>query len=951
MADGATTKTHTVANLAVTAVDPGADTVLGTAAPGADIWVNTWAEFGASRHEVAGGGGGWTADFSIPGDESFEQNTFDIVPGSEGEAHQPDNDEDATNIYWTPGGTISGTVTDSGGSPILGAWLWACPFTGGGSCSGAWTAANGTYTTGLVAAGDYRVQACAPGYVCEYYDDHLAGEDADPVPVSEGVNTPNINFSLRVEGTISGVVKDPDGDPIVGAWLYAGPYTGSGSWVSGQTGPGGAYTIGGLATGDYRVQACATGYVCEYYDNTLDWNAAIPVTVTEGEDTPGINFSLRVEGTMSGTVTDDVGNPISGAQVWAGAYSGPGSYGSATTGADGTYTVGGLATGDYNVQACATGYVCEYYDNTLDWDAATAVPVTEGENTPGINFSLRVEGTISGVVKDPDGDPIEGASLWACLDGPWKGGGFCSWASTHSNGTYTVGGLATGDYRVQACATGYVCEYYDDTLDWNAATPVPVTEGENTPGINFSLRVEGTISGTVTDLGGSPISGASVTACSFEGDFCQSAWTLSNGAYTIGGLATGDYRVQACATGYACEYYNERLPWEDPDTVPVAQGEDIPDIDFSLSVEGTICGTVTDAFGSEVEGAGVSAHHDAYDGAFFQLTSSQEDGSYVITGLPAGSYYVVAGPYPFAPSPPYVSEFYNGVRWPDEATLVEVTPGANICGIDFTLEMSGTISGVVTDVSGNPIEGASVCIDPSDHQPPWWWGMFHCPSTDENGTYSNSGLATGSYIVWAGAGFYATEYYDNVPTYEEATYVPVVEGSDTLNIDFSLSAVDADGDGCTASQEAYGAPAPRPGSTCPSSASCYSDSVSYDFYDVPVPANPDPIANGPRNQAINFGDVIATLFYVPTWQTCATETTCGEAMPANSPACCSDNPNAHGVDYDMDKNGDTVADGRDYDRSPSIAPNPPWEAGPPNGFINMADPIALLAQVGLSCRP
>jgi hypothetical protein len=55
------------------------------------------------------------------------------------------------------------------------------------------------------------------------------------------------------------------------------------------------------------------------------------------------------------------------------------------------------------------------------------------------------------------------------------------------------------------------------------------------------------------------------------------------------------------------------------------------------------------------------------------------------------------------------------------------------------------------------------------------------------------------------------------------------------------------------------------------------------------------------------------------------------------------------VDYDMDKNGDTVADGRDYDRSPGIAPNPPWEAGPPGGFINMADPIALLAQVGLDC--
>ena len=912
MADGATTKTHTVTDLAVTAVNPGADTVSGTAGPGADIWVNTWAEIGASRHEVAGGGGGWTADFSIPGDESFERNTFDIVPGSEGEAHQPDNDEDATNIYWTPGGTISGTVTDSGGSPILGIWVEACPFTGGGSCSGAWTAANGTYTTGLVAAGDYRVEASAPGYVREYYDDHLAWEDADPVPVTEGGDTPGINFGLRVEGTISGTVTDPGGGPIPGASLWACPFTGSGSCQSASTDSNGAYTIRGLATGTYRVEACATGYACEYYDNTLDWNAAIPITATEGADTPGINFSLRVEGTISGVVKDPDGNPIVGASLYAGPYTGSGSWVSGQTGPGGAYTIGGLATGDYRIQACATGYVCEYYDNTLDWNAAIPVTVTEGVDTPGINFSLRVEGTISGTVTDSGGSPILGAWVDAC---PFAAG-FCQSASTESGGTYTIGGLATGDYRVGACAAGHACEYYDDTPDWDAATPVHVTEGDNTPDIDFSLGVEGTISGTVTGPGGTEIGGASVWACPFTGGgWCQWASSTSEGTYTIGSLATGDYNVQACATGYVCEYYDNTLDWSAATAVPVTEGADTPGIDFSLSVEGTICGTVTDAFGSEVEGAGVSAHHDAYDGAFFQLTSSQEDGSYVITGLPAGSYYVVAGPYPFAPSPPYVSEFYNGVRWPDEATLVEVTPGANICGIDFSLEMSGTISGVVSDVSGNPIEGASVCINPSDHQPPWWWGMFHCPSTDENGTYSNSGLATGSYIVWAGAGFYVTEYYDNVPTYEEATCVPVVEGSDTPNIDFSLFAADADADGCTDAQEA---------------AMGFNSNAWYDFYDVPVPAYSDPTPNGTKSRAVNFQDVVGVLKYVGTKD--------------NDPV------NAAGVDYDSDKNGDTIEDGRDYDRSPGPLPNPPYDAGPPSGAVNFQDVVVVLNQVGLDCR-
>jgi len=41
--------------------------------------------------------------------------------------------------------------------------------------------------------------------------------------------------------------------------------------------------------------------------------------------------------------------------------------------------------------------------------------------------------------------------------------------------------------------------------------------------------------------------------------------------------------------------------------------------------------------------------------------------------------------------------------------------------------------------------------------------------------------------------------------------------------------------------------------------------------------------------------------------------------------------------------------GQDYDRSPSLEPKPPWDAGPPDGAVNMADVLAVLAQVGLAC--
>ena len=100
VADGTTTKTHTVTNLAVTSVDPDTDTVSGTADAGADVWIDIWDEFGSQRHEVADGLGDWTADFSTPGDEDFEQDTFNIGPGTQGAANQSDDDGDATVIDW-----------------------------------------------------------------------------------------------------------------------------------------------------------------------------------------------------------------------------------------------------------------------------------------------------------------------------------------------------------------------------------------------------------------------------------------------------------------------------------------------------------------------------------------------------------------------------------------------------------------------------------------------------------------------------------------------------------------------------------------------------------------------------------------------------------------------------------------------------------------------------------
>jgi hypothetical protein len=103
LTDGIMSKTHTIMNVVVTGMDPEADTVSGTAEPGAVVTVGhlcigntcTW------RHVTTDGNGNWIADFSIPGAGNDEQGLFNIQPGTSSWVNQRDEDRDETSIQWS----------------------------------------------------------------------------------------------------------------------------------------------------------------------------------------------------------------------------------------------------------------------------------------------------------------------------------------------------------------------------------------------------------------------------------------------------------------------------------------------------------------------------------------------------------------------------------------------------------------------------------------------------------------------------------------------------------------------------------------------------------------------------------------------------------------------------------------------------------------------------------
>lgn len=117
--------------------------------------------------------------------------------------------------------------------------------------------------------------------------------NADLVQVVADHETSGIDFYLAKAGSISGHVYEEDGiTPIAGASVYAFPITGDHPGGGANTGPDGSYTIEGLPSGSYTVQASVSDHVAEYYNNAFDEASAAGVRVDAPGDTPGIDFAL-----------------------------------------------------------------------------------------------------------------------------------------------------------------------------------------------------------------------------------------------------------------------------------------------------------------------------------------------------------------------------------------------------------------------------------------------------------------------------------------------------------------------------------------------------------------------------------------------------------------------------------------------------------------------------------
>jgi hypothetical protein len=318
------------------------------------------------------------------------------------------------------------------------------------------------------------------------------------------VGSPAIALAASTDGSISGVVSDSiTTNPVAAICVRAAGGSGSAATHSNAEGE---YTLADLSPGTYTVKfsGCRTtlGYVTQYYDDQATSAEANPVTVDAGGNTAGIDASMVLGGGISGSVTDESTPPDPLSDICVAATASGSTAVSTTTNASGDYSYAGLTPGSYEVK-----FTDCHHHVYVPTSYASAVTVTAGVTTTGIDVAMSLPGSISGTVTDADtSNPLAGICVSA---EDWNTGKVLSTDISGSDGTYSLPGLVGGTYAVQFSGCGatsdYVGQFWDDEASFYYSDPVTVSDGTDTDAIDASMVQGGSISGTVTDYSTPPV--------------------------------------------------------------------------------------------------------------------------------------------------------------------------------------------------------------------------------------------------------------------------------------------------------------------------------------------------------------------------------------------------------------------------------------------------------------
>ena len=543
------------------------------------------------------------------------------------------------NVKMYPIMACSGVVHDETGAPVAGAVLYPVKHVLFPDQEfDHWEIASTRATAD--SEGKFAFKGLIPGGWILY----VVAPDRQPT-YTEPVQVPSTNAEVVLggPGSLAGRVVDArDGEPmpyvkialVQGDSLYVGADDAGAPVISErvrhvvQSGEDGTFRADGLMPGQYRVRV-EDPMLC----------LADPKTATRietGKETPGFEVRVSTGGLIAGHVTDKVtGAGIAGVEVST--YSAEiRTHKESKTDSSGKYLLAGLPSGQYrvNLYSQVPGYLRP--DMT-----ERSVQVVMDKTQEGVDFTMEPGVTVSGVVVDADGNPVEGAEVSAQANEQDYSGYSYDDTKTDAAGYFVLTRLR-GDAELRLDAV---------KEDWKAKTYEGHLEKEGLADLTLRLDIlaGSVIEGKVRDSDGKPLGMAQVTAKKAgEEHPVAGAEAEMNGSFQIKGLQAGRYILTATPSNgnmYRTGYVLEGEAKAPETIVDVAERKTVKDVVVRSEIAGnlTITGKVLSPDGKPMLYAALTVE------GLPRYSTVKLNGSFEIDGLQEGSYTVYAAAPGYSP--------------------------------------------------------------------------------------------------------------------------------------------------------------------------------------------------------------------------------------------------------------------------------------------------------------